>query len=179
MRIELSLPLVDEILEDWRSLIGDEYMAYRNHIYRMLHFCFALQDCSAEDKEKLMIAACFHDLGIWIDDTVDYIPPSIPPAMSYLEKHGHHAWNDDIRLMISEHHKLTAYDNPKRPLVELFRRGDLVDFSLGLVRFGLPRASIRQVQSAFPNAGFHKFLAKIASRWVIKHPLNPLPMMKW
>jgi hypothetical protein len=43
-----------------------------------------------------------------------------------------------------------------------FRRGDLVDFSLGLVRFGLSRELIAEVGA-----------------WLIRHPLNPAPMFKW
>ena len=179
MRIELSFPLVDDILSDWQSKLGTGFRGYRNHIYRMLHFCFALRECSDEEKEKLMIAACFHDLGIWIENTVDYIPPSVPPAMAYLEQEGRSDWAEEIRLMITEHHKLSPYSDSNHNLVELFRQGDLVDFSLGLVRFGLPKSQIKQVKHAFPNAGFHIFLAKIASRWCLRHPLNPAPMMKW
>jgi hypothetical protein len=81
--------------------------------------------------------------------------------------------------MISEHHKLTEYRNATYPLVELFRRGDLVDLSFGLFRFGLSKDYVNCVKARFPNAGFHANLARLAAEWFPKHPLNPAPMMKW
>ncbi len=48
------------------------------------------------------------------------------------------------------------------PLVALFRRADLADFSLGLIRGGVPGAIMRAVKAAFPNAGFHKRLMQLA-----------------
>jgi len=81
--------------------------------------------------------------------------------------------------MIEEHHKLREYENENYPLVELFRKGDLVDFSLGLVKFGLPNEYIKTIKRTFPNMGFHKGLLKKVSVWFLKHPLNPAPMIKW
>lgn len=53
-----SLPLVEQILSDWKTRIGDDFNGYRNHVYRMLHCCFAMTPCSDDDHQKLMIAAC-------------------------------------------------------------------------------------------------------------------------
>lgn len=171
--------LADEILSEWKSVIGNDYDGYRNHVHRMIQFCLALRECSEEEKQKIVIAGAFHDIGIWIEDTLDYIPPSLPPAVAYLKEKGLEEWSPVIELMISEHHKLREYEAPGDPLVELFRRGDLVDFSLGLVRCGLPKAKIDRVRSALPNAGFHWMLVKRAAKWFLSHPLNPAPMMKW
>jgi hypothetical protein len=38
--------------------------------------------------------------------------------------------------MIDQHHKLGPYRDD--PLVETLRKGDLVDFSLGILKCGLP-----------------------------------------
>jgi hypothetical protein len=43
-------------------------------------------------------------------------------------------------------------------LVEVFRKGDLVDFSIGLIKSGLPGSLVKEVKAAIPNAGFHRFL---------------------
>jgi hypothetical protein len=67
----------------------------------------------------------------------------------------------------------------KYPLVEVFRQGDLVDFSLGLFKFGLPGSSIRALKTQFPNHGFHKMLMRSAGHWFRHHPLSPPPFMKW
>ena len=55
--------------------------------------------------------------------------------------------------MIDEHHKLRRYADDRYPLVEVFRRGDLADFSLGLLKSGLPGGFVKDVKAAFPNAG--------------------------
>ena len=179
MIVEQQIPLLEDILNDWTVIIGDEYQGYRNHVYRMVHFCFALHECNDQEKEKIIIAAAFHDIGIWIEGTLDYLPPSVPPAMDYLRNRNLDDWSTEIELMITEHHKVKEYEDSKYPLVEVFRKGDLVDFSLGVVKFGLPRSLIKQLKAEFPNAGFHKNLAKRAAKWFVKHPLNPAPMMKW
>ena len=89
------------------------------------------------------------------------------------------AWSTEIELMITEHHKVREYKDNTYPLVEFFRKADLVDFSFGLFKFGIPKDTIDQVKTKYPNADFHKNLAKRAAKWFIKHPLNPVPMMKW
>ncbi len=179
MKIEENIPLLEDIFSEWKSTIGNEYQGYRNHVYRMIHFCLALRDCNDEEREKIIIAGAFHDLGIWINNTVDYIPPSLPPAVEYLKKRNLEAWSDEIKLMITEHHKIREYKDPAYPLVEVFRKGDLVDFSFGFFKFGIPKSYINHVKVKFHNADFHKNLGKRAARWFIKHPLNPAPMMKW
>jgi len=179
MQIEQEIPLLEELLAEWKGLIGEEYRGYRNHVYRVVHFCFLLQECDAEQREKIMIAGVFHDMGIWIENTADYIEPSVPPALAYLARRNLHAWSDEISLMITEHHKLRSYKGESSDLVELFRKADLVDFSLGVFPFGLSKADINAVKNSFPNASFHKNLGKLAARWFVKHPFNPAPMMKW
>ena len=179
MVIEKPIPLLEEILSSWQAVIGQEYEGYKNHVYRMVHFCWALKPCDETEREKIVIAGAFHDIGIWIENTVDYIPPSIPPAMDYLQLHHQEAWAEEIRLMISEHHKITEFTDAQYPLVELFRKGDLVDFSFGLVNFGLSSQTIDAVKAAFPNADFHLNLAQRAFEWFPQHPFNPAPMMKW
>lgn len=176
--MDTRLTLLDDILADWREVIGDDFDGYRNHCQRMVNCCLALRACSDVERQKLMIAAAFHDIGIWTANTLDYLPPSVTPAMQYLKDKGLEAWSEEISLMITEHHKLSAYDDPRFPLVELFRQGDLVDFSLGFIRYRLPRKFLRQLKREFPNAGFHKRLLQLASSWFVRHPLNPAPMMK-
>ncbi len=176
---EEPLPLLEEILTEWKGTIGNEYEGYKNHVSRMILFCFALNEWSKEEKDKIIIAGAFHDIGIWIEDTVDYIPPSLPPVIKYLKMRNLEAWSTEIELMITEHHKIREYKDKTYPLVEFFRKADLVDFSFGLFRFGIPKDTIDQVKTKYPNAGFHKNLGKRAAKWILKHPLNPVPMMKW
>lgn len=80
--------------------------------------------------------------------------------------------------MIEWHHKVSAIKDNKSPLPELFRQGDLVDFSFGLVRNGLSRAHIKEVKRTFANVGFHKKLMKLSVKRLLCHPLDPAPMMR-
>jgi hypothetical protein len=179
MAIEERIPLLEDILDKWKNDLGNDYLGYKNHVYRMIHFCFALHNCNNEEREKIIIAGCFHDLGIWANGTVDYLPPSIALAKEYLRQNSLEQWIPEIELMIDMHHKLRKHQDDRYPLVEVFRKGDLVDFSLGVVNWGLPKTYIMSVKDRFPNAGFHKRLAQLAGGWFSKHPLRPPPFMKW
>ena len=177
--IETNHPLIEEILSGWKTRIGDDFAGYRGHVYRMFNFCLALRQCSEEEKTKLAIAACFHDIGLWSDQTVDYIPPSIVQAQRYLSETGQDAWSEEIGVMIEWHHKVRRYRDDRMPLVEVFRKGDLVDFSLGIFKCGLPKSFVDEVKAGIPNSGFHRFLMKGAKDWFSKHPLSPPPFMRW
>lgn len=179
MAIEERLTLLEDTLAEWQNAIGNDYAGYRNHVYRMVHFCLALRNCTGEERQKIIIAGCFHDIGLWSDHTVDYLPPSVALAKDYLWRRQLEPWSPEIELMIDSHHKLRKYRDDRYPLVEVFRRADLIDVSLGLVRCGLPRAHVACVKQQFPNAGFHKGLVQRLAGWVPRHPLRPLPFLKW
>ena len=95
------------------------------------------------------------------------------------ESEGHAGWLPEVQTIIEQHHKLTRYRGPFERAVETFRRADLVDVSLGLVRFGLPPSQVRAVRKAFPNAWFHRRLLVLTARQFLRDPLRPLPMMLW
>lgn len=179
MAQDQRLLLVDDILGNWRKQLGKDYDAYHNHVCRMLLFCFEIHPCDEETTQKACIAGAFHDLGIWSDDTLDYLPPSAALARDYLAREGLAEWSEEISLMISEHHKLRKVRDTRYPLVEAFRRADLVDVSLGLYRGGLPKQRVRDIKAAIPNCGFHKRLGQLAGAWFPHHPFNPAPFLKW
>lgn len=180
MKIDTHIALLEEILAEYKDVMGDDFLPYRNHVYRVIHFCFLLKkDLKGAQKEKVIIAACFHDLGIWTDDTLDYLPPSVLLAKSYLKQRNRTKWSAEISLMIDLHHKLRPVDGDKPSLVEVFRRADLIDVSFGKVKFGLPKEDIKNVRTAFPNSGFHKRLTQLAFRELFRHPLKPAPFLKW
>lgn len=173
------IPLLEEILAPRSSIIGDQYEAYKNHVYRVVHFCFAFHECTGEDRDKLVIAGAFHDLGMWPGDEIDYLAPSIALARSYLNGSGRSAWTDEISAMIEWHHRFRKAPVTSTRLVEIFRKGDWVDATRGIRRFGLPQSVIRDVEAAFPNLGFHNNLIRIAVKEFWNRPFNPLPMMRW
>lgn len=178
-KIVEQLPLVEQVLGEHAGAMRDQFLPYKSHVYRVIHFCFAFHPCDEIDAEKIIIAGCFHDLGIWPDDTVDYLEPSIRLAREYLRERGKDEWSDEIAAMIDLHHKYRSVTDCPYPLVEVFRKGDWVDASLGWRSFGLPRAYVRRVQATFPNLGFHRNLVRLTIKQLRRHPFNPLPMMKW
>jgi hypothetical protein len=181
-------PIVDQVLGAWDAALGRDAAAYRGHVYRVFHFARAIATSLAgaigDDARDDVIAAAsaFHDLGIWSDGTFDYLDPSVARARAWLADHPSFdadADADAVEAMIRLHHKLTPCLPEAGPLAEAFRRADLVDLSLGALRAGLPRAYVAEVRVAFPNAGFHLALGRIGGGWLLRHPLRPLPMMRW
>lgn len=179
MEIQKHIPLLEKILDQWQQTMGSHYQPYKNHVYRVINFCFMLHESTQDNQEKFIIAACFHDLGIWTDNTVDYLDPSIELAKKYLQDNNQQNWSKEIELMIDQHHKITKYKDSKYPLVEVFRKADWVDVSMGIRAFGLSKNDIQKVLDTFPILGFHKILFDLAKRELFTHRRNPLPMMKW
>lgn len=174
-----SLPTVEEVLDDHASELGPDLIAYRNHVYRVVNLCVAIVGDSRVEVEKIAVAAVFHDLGIWTNYTFDYIAPSVTIARDYLAARGMADWIPEIEAMIIDHHKITPSRANPQSLVESFRRADWIDVSRGLRRFGLPRGFIAAVAATWPNAGFHRRLVQLTIDRFWKHPLTPLPMVKW
>ena len=83
-----SLPTVDEVLDDHASDLGRDLIAYRNHVYRVVNLCLAILGDSRVELDKIAVAAVFHDLGIWTNNTFDYIAPSVAIARKHLTARG-------------------------------------------------------------------------------------------
>jgi hypothetical protein len=165
-----GLVLVDAILRGYRRELGADFEAYRNHASRVFLRCRRILGApDAASIEKIAIAAAFHDLAIWTERTWDYIQPSCLLARRYLAQTGHDDWADEIEAMIVWHHKITPCRG-SGPLAEAFRRADWRDVLL------LP---LGETRPALPNAGFHLRLAGLTWNWWKRHPLDPLPMLKW
>jgi HD domain len=174
-----SLPIVEEVLGDHASALGHDFIAYRNHVYRVVNLCLAIVGDSRVELEKVAVAAVFHDLGIWTNKTFDYIAPSVAIARQHLAARGLADWIPEIEAMIVNHHKVTAYRANPQSLVESFRRADWIDVSRGLRRFGVPRPLIAAVAATWPGAGFHRRLVELTIDRFSEHPLTPLPMVRW
>jgi len=174
-----ALPTLDALLAAHAAALGDDATGYRHHAYRVANFAWLLAPGDADALEKLSIAVAFHDLGIWTAGTFDYLPPSRDLARAHLHATGRADWCDEIDAMIDAHHRIRELPPGTRASVEVFRRADWIDVSRGVRRFGLPRAAVREVIAAFPNAGFHRRLVGLTLQRWRRHPLDPLPMMRW
>jgi len=173
----VTLEIIDSILDEhWR---GDRSLLapYRNHVLRMTSFCHA-QD-GAIDPFELGVAGAFHDLAVWAVPTWDYLAPSRELARTWLRaRNGTHN-AQRVEAMIEYHHKCTRYRGPHEREVEAFRRADWMDVSRGRLSFGVLPKTIREIQHAFPNLGFHAFLRRRTLQAFIEAPLRPLPMFHW
>lgn len=174
----LAFPLTEEIITSFSGELAGDFSAYLNHVCRELNFFLALSGFSSPPT-AVLVAAAFHDLGIWTHHTFDYLLPSMELASAYLAKEGLGELEPEVRTIIHEHHKVFPYAGPLSLSAETFRKADLVDLSFGIIRFGLPFHFVRSVLTAFPNAGFHRRLALLTARQLARNPLRPLPMFHW
>ncbi|HSC89830.1 MAG TPA: hypothetical protein VLC09_21285 [Polyangiaceae bacterium] len=170
-------PLLEEILQAHRNEIGANYAGYRGHVYRVFNLSHAFVG-NPEARSALAVAAAFHDIGIWSDRTFDYLEPSARRARNYLDASSLGIATNLVEQAILQHHRLRSLPDEEAP-AEALRRADLIDLSFGLVRFGLPRPFVADLRRAFPNAGFHRCLLRVGCSWALRHPLRPLPMLRW
>ena len=165
------------VLNGFKYSLKNDFVLYFNHVNRVFEYCKVL-DTEESNYPKYAIAAIFHDLGIWTENTFDYLDPSIRLAEKYLISIGKKEWIEEVSIMIDMHHKTTSYNGKYSDTVETFRQADWADVSLGVVRFNLSLKEFRKINDQFPNKGFHVFLVKQTLLRLMTNPFNPLPMFK-
>lgn len=168
---------IETLLQRFSDVMKQDREKYRNHVYRVFLNCLML-DPDVRNEEKYAVAAVFHDIGIWSDNTIDYLGPSIVQVEKYLREAGKEYWIEEMGQMIYWHHKTGTHKGNYSSTVETFRKADWIDVSLGLINFGLDRKKLQYYRNLFPNRGFHFFLLRKIARNLMKHPLRPLPMFK-
>ena len=171
-------PRIEALFDIYSERFGKDQTAYRNHIYRVLNLVASQRALSEEELDQVAIAGFFHDAGIWLAGTFDYLEPSARLACHYLEEQGLLAWQPTVEAIILNHHKVSRFGQDTLALAEMFRRADWIDVSLGLLRFGLPAPRIRHIRDTFPNAGFHTLLLKLSGQQLLSQPWRPLPMLR-
>lgn len=135
-------------------------------------------DSSLQNREKYAITSAFHDLGIWTNNTFDYLNPSIGLAKEWLIQQNKSDWVLEISTMISMHHKISTYTGQFALPTETFRKADWIDVSYGLIKFGVHYKKIQNLTKQYPTKGFHRFLIKKSWHNLLLNPFNPLPMFK-
>jgi hypothetical protein len=111
--------------------------------------------------------------------SLNYLGPSIRSMDAWLQRTGRGAWAEELAVIVAKHHHLTAYRGRYATLAEAFRRADLNDLSQGLIRSRLPREHVRQVrQSIDVGIFFTRTVPRAIVRHLIRHPLDPLPIVR-
>ena len=169
-------PFIEEVLSRHAAALGAYYAAYRNHVYRVYNLSLQLYRLTKPEEASLAIAAAFHDLGIWAANTFDYLPPSVTLAQAYAAEMGLGAQAEQIAAIINNHHKLSRFKS--NALAEAFRKADLIDLSLNVFRFGIKGSYLKELNRAYPGRGFHRFIFGKILKNILRHPLNPLPMVR-
>lgn len=166
-------PIVDAVLDRHRDALGQHKPTYRNHVYRCITYHQLLIGDTIPDFAALAWAT--HDLGIWTAGSFDYLGASADLASLHADEFGisdvHRA-----RTLITEHHRLRAADDR---MTDSFRRADLVDVSRGFIAGPIGRSQVQAVVAQLPYGGFHAFLAKGLTGYAVRHPLRPLPMLRF
>ena len=123
-----------------------------------MHF---LEDQS-EFEALVETAFVYHDIGLWTDHELAYLEPSEALALKDNEKYVWGLNPDALRGAIHWHHKILPYRGPHAKIIEACRKADWIDASKGLLRKGLSKHIIVEVEAAFPNLGFHDTLLRLA-----------------
>ncbi len=166
--------VVERVLKQHRTALGTDFHTYRNHVYRGLNYQLALLERRTPTAE-MALAWAVHDLGIWTAGTFDYLGPSMDLARAHAEEAGVRDL-PHVLTMIALHHKVRP---AREPETEAFRRADLLDVLRGLPRPRSGRVPVRVATRVFPYRGFQSFLLRQAALRARRHPLSPLPMIRW
>jgi len=205
-------PILDFYLEQHKDELKDDYEPYRNHCLRVLTFAVYYMGGPqnvVEDQLNLMaMALAYHDLALWSSSQLDYLDPSAGimekevKEQNKLREQANHEEGDlspdfipdfsdaDIetaREIILQHHKFTHWSAPddskiNEALVNAVRKGDWADFTLGIVRDGLPASYLEAAYTTVPMEGFHKILAGMGKRLSpdsFKRRFAVLNIFKW
>jgi hypothetical protein len=160
--IKLERPYVEELFKRYEDLIGRDFPGYRNHVYRTITYAMHFLGNAAEYERLVETAFVYHDIGLWTDHELAYLEPSEAVAIADNQKLGLGLDPDLLRDAIHWHHKIFPYTGPHRDIIEACRKADWIDASKGMLRKGISRAAIREVEAAFPNLGFHNSLMRLA-----------------
>jgi hypothetical protein len=163
-RIEIKLvrPRVEELLSCYEHLVGKDFPGYRNHVYRTITYAMHFLGDAVEHEPLVETAFVYHDIGLWTDHALAYLEPSEAVALSDNERFGWGLDPEALRGAIHWHHKVFRYRGPHERVIEACRKADWIDASMGIVRKGMSRAAVAQVEAAFPNEGFHATLLRLA-----------------
>lgn len=169
------MKLITQILHKFKHELGDDFEAYHNHSQRVYHYAITL--LLFRESKKLAVCAAFHDLAIWMSSRMDYLESSAELAQKYLAVSDFQMLPDEVSFIIQQHHKLRKIKGNIE--AEAFRKADLIDLSAGHIHFNIPLSLVQRIESQYPRLNFTSLIIRKTLNHAVKHPLKPLPMLKW
>ena len=168
--------LDDELFHLARAIGSVDFPKYRNHCLRTLTFTkYLLSDEALKEMPRAMdlaaVALAYHDVGLWSDKALNYLEPSSAQMVKGALNDENFSSHDVeiMKAIIEEHHKFTDFESDRFnstaiELINSVRKADWADFSMGVIRFGMPAALIEAAYDAIPEAGFHAMLFGMVGR---------------
>lgn len=162
IQIKLERPLIEELLAEYREVIGDDFDGYRNHVYRAVTYAMHFLDQDSKAERVVETGMSYHDIGLWTDHELAYLEPSEAVALSDNTQQGWGLEPELLQGIIHWHHKVFRYRGAHERIIEACRKADWIDASKGWIRKGMSRRNVLAVEDAFPNCGFHATLLRLA-----------------
>lgn len=166
--------MIPNILAPYSAILGADFQGYSNHASRVYYYSITL--LLMKQNKKLAIAAAFHDLDIWVNNDLDYLPGSAALACKYLKDQKLNYLPDEMQYIINNHHKMSRISGNIE--AEAFRKADLIDLTGGRIKFNIPKVLIREIEDKYPRLNFSRTIAKKVIKHMLKNPLHPLPMLR-
>ena len=153
---------VEDLFGPLRADLGEDYRAYRGHVYRVITYAMHFLDGDDSARPLVETAFVYHDIGLWTARDLAYLEPSEERALADNERH---QWGLDPQLLkdaIHWHHKVLPYRGPNARIVNAVRKADWIDATEGKIRKGLSKSQVQRVEDAIPNYGFGDVLQRLA-----------------
>eukprot|EP01084_Bolivina_argentea_P259564 437998_1 len=174
-----TAPTMEKYLAKHKSMIGKvsehEYLAYRAHLYRVLTYSiyfleneYPLFKANKDKYKELMeVALVYHDIGIWANDEVNHVYPSI----RFMNKQKFDDYSPEDTQLIYDiaryHHKITPYTSDtltiNNAIINAVRISNTIDLFHDTIHMGLSSKHIDFVMEKIPDPGFHGILLRLAN----------------
>lgn len=153
---------VEALFEPFRETLGDDFRAYRGHVYRVI--TYAMHFLGGDDTHRPVVETAFvyHDIGLWTVPDLAYLEPSEALVLEHNVELGWGFDPDLLRNIIHWHHKVFPYRGPEAAIVNACRKGDWIDATGGAIRKGLTKSQVASVEDAIPSYGFADVLQRLA-----------------
>ena len=149
---------IEDLLATYKTIIGSDLPAYRNHIYRVLTYSLHILHNDETYLPLIATALVYHDIGLWTDHTLAYLEPSSHRAVEGTKNSFLPEEVQLIQDIVYYHHKITPFEGPRAEVVNAVRRADWIDATQGVVHQGMPKANINKVYEMLPPIGFYECL---------------------